>query len=109
MSVRVTLPSGLPQSEYAARLSRAEGERQALAEALTGTERRMAEERHRAEEQQQQAKSARVSAENVKQELQDYKHKASRILQVRHVRLTWPMQGCRQTHFLTHSLRCPCI
>ncbi|XP_012678220.1 golgin subfamily A member 5 isoform X2 [Clupea harengus] len=69
------------QSEYAARLSRAEGERQALAEALTGTERRMAEERHRAEEQQQQAKSARVSAENVKQELQDYKHKASRILQ----------------------------
>ncbi|KAG5266099.1 hypothetical protein AALO_G00249780 [Alosa alosa] len=69
------------QSEFAARLSRAENEKQGLAEALTGMERRLAEERHRAEEQQQQAKSARTAAENAKQELQDYKHKASRILQ----------------------------
>ncbi|KAL2099175.1 hypothetical protein ACEWY4_005655 [Coilia grayii] len=69
------------QNEYTARLSRAEGEKQALAEALTATERRMAEERHRAEEQQQQAKTARTAADSAKQELQDYKHKASRILQ----------------------------
>ncbi|XP_062378988.1 golgin subfamily A member 5 [Sardina pilchardus] len=69
------------QSELTARLSRAENEKQGLAEALTGMERRLAEERHRAEEQQQLAKSARTAAENAKQELQDYKHKASRILQ----------------------------
>lgn len=74
-----------PQSEFAARLSRAENEKQTLAEALTGMERRLADERHRAEEQQQQAKSARTAAENAKQELQDYKHKASRILQVSHL------------------------
>ncbi|XP_063039556.1 golgin subfamily A member 5 [Engraulis encrasicolus] len=69
------------QNEYSSRLSRAEGEKQALAEALTAAERRVAEERHRAEEQQQQAKMARNAADNAKQELQDYKHKASRILQ----------------------------
>ncbi|KAL0969447.1 hypothetical protein UPYG_G00227490 [Umbra pygmaea] len=69
------------QSEFAARLSKVEEERQTLAEALTGAERRAAEEKQRAEELQQQMKSARTAAEMAKQELHDYKHKASRILQ----------------------------
>ncbi|XP_036397670.1 golgin subfamily A member 5 isoform X1 [Megalops cyprinoides] len=69
------------QSEFAERLAKAEGERQALAEAVTGAERRASEDRRRVEELQQQAKSARAAAETSKQELQDYKHKASRILQ----------------------------
>ncbi|KAJ8289662.1 hypothetical protein GJAV_G00003880 [Gymnothorax javanicus] len=69
------------QSEFAERLGKVEAERQALAEAVTGAERRGAEDRRRAEELQQQVKSARTTAETVKQELQDYKHKASRILQ----------------------------
>ncbi|XP_056152451.1 golgin subfamily A member 5 isoform X2 [Lampris incognitus] len=69
------------QSEYAARLAKVEAERQTLAEAMTAAERRAAEEKHRAEDLQQQIKGAKASAENVKQELQDYKHKASRILQ----------------------------
>ncbi|KAG7256910.1 hypothetical protein CRUP_036156 [Coryphaenoides rupestris] len=69
------------QGESAARLSRVEGERQALAEAVTGAERRVAEERRRADDLQQQSRSARSAAEAAKQELQDYKHKASRILQ----------------------------
>ncbi|XP_071385207.1 golgin subfamily A member 5 [Centroberyx affinis] len=69
------------QSEYAARLAKVEAERQTLAETVTGAERRAAEEKHRAEDLQQQTKSARAAAETVKQELQDYKHKASRILQ----------------------------
>uniref|UniRef100_UPI003AB06544 golgin subfamily A member 5 n=1 Tax=Centroberyx gerrardi TaxID=166262 RepID=UPI003AB06544 len=69
------------QSEYAARLAKVEAERQTLAETVTGAERRAAEEKHRAEDLQQQTKSARAAAETAKQELQDYKHKASRILQ----------------------------
>ncbi|KAJ8411931.1 hypothetical protein AAFF_G00155690 [Aldrovandia affinis] len=69
------------QSEFAERLAKVEGERQALAEVVTGAERRGSEDRRRTEELQQQAKSARNAAETAKQELQDYKHKASRILQ----------------------------
>ncbi|KAM3871439.1 golgin subfamily A member 5 [Diretmus argenteus] len=69
------------QSEYAARLAKVEAERQTLAETVTGTERRAAEEKHRVEDLQQQMKSAKAAAETAKQELQDYKHKASRILQ----------------------------
>lgn len=59
-----------------------EAERQTLAESLTNAERRVTEEKQRAEELQQQVKSARSAAEYTKQELQDYKNKASRILQV---------------------------
>lgn len=70
------------QSEFATRLARAEAERQTLAESLTVAERRATEERQRAEELQQQAKTARAAAEYAKQELHDYKNKASRILQV---------------------------
>lgn len=71
------------QSEYAGRLSKVEAERQTLAETVTAAERRAAEEKLRVDDFQQQLKSAKAAAENAKQELQDYKHKASRILQVR--------------------------
>ncbi|KAI1895238.1 hypothetical protein AGOR_G00104250 [Albula goreensis] len=69
------------QNEFAERLSKVEGERQTLAETVMDAERRGSEDRRRTEELQQQAKSARTAAETAKQELQDYKHKASRILQ----------------------------
>lgn len=69
------------QSEFATRLAKVEAERQTLAESLTNAERRATEEKQRAEELQQQIKSARSAAEYTKQELQDYKNKASRILQ----------------------------
>lgn len=72
----------LMQAECASRLSKVEAERQALAEAVTGAERRTAEEKRRSDDLQQQMKGSRTAAENAKQELQDYKHKASRILQV---------------------------
>jgi len=60
-----------------------EAERQILAESVTAAERRAAEEKLRVDDIQLQLKSAKTGAENDKQELQDYKHKASRILQVR--------------------------
>lgn len=69
------------QSEYAGRLSKVEAERQTLAEAVTAAERRTAEEKLRADDIQQQLKSSKVAVDSAKQELQDYKHKASRILQ----------------------------
>lgn len=69
------------QSEFATRLAKVEAERQTLAESLTNAERRVTEEKQRAEDVQQQLKSARSTAEYAKQELQDYKNKASRILQ----------------------------
>uniref|UniRef100_A0A1A8PUQ6 Golgin subfamily A member 5 n=1 Tax=Nothobranchius rachovii TaxID=451742 RepID=A0A1A8PUQ6_9TELE len=69
------------QSEYAGRLAKLEAERQALAETVTAAERRAVEEKVRVDDLQQQLKSAKAAAESAKQELQDYKHKASRILQ----------------------------
>ncbi|XP_023286190.1 golgin subfamily A member 5 [Seriola lalandi dorsalis] len=69
------------QSEYAGRLSKLEAERQTLAETVTAAERRAAEEKLRVDDLHQQLKSAKAAAESAKQELQDYKHKASRILQ----------------------------
>ncbi|XP_018537164.1 LOW QUALITY PROTEIN: golgin subfamily A member 5 [Lates calcarifer] len=69
------------QSEYAGRLSKLEAERQTLAETVTAAERRAAEEKLRVDDLQQQLKSAKAAAESAKQEFQDYKHKASRILQ----------------------------
>lgn len=59
-----------------------ESERQTLAEALSAAERRGGEEKLRFDDFQQQLRSAKAAAETAKQELQDYKHKASRILQV---------------------------
>lgn len=69
------------QSEFSARLARTEAERQTLAESLTGAERKVTEERQKAEKLVQQVKTARTAADYAKQELQDYKNKASRILQ----------------------------
>ncbi|MBN3312664.1 GOGA5 protein, partial [Atractosteus spatula] len=69
------------QSESATRQAKVEGERQALAEALTAAERKSAEEKRRADELQQQLRVARGAAEAVRQEMLDYKQKASRILQ----------------------------
>lgn len=59
-----------------------EADRQTLAESLAAAERRSGEEKLRFDDFQQQLKSAKAAAETAKQELQDYKHKASRILQV---------------------------
>lgn len=69
------------QSEYAGRLSKVEAERQTLAEAVTSAERRAAEEKLKVDDLQPQLKSAKAAAETAKLELQDYKNKASRILQ----------------------------
>lgn len=60
-----------------------EAERQTLAETVTAAERRAAEEKFKVDDFQHQLKSAKAAAESAKQELQDYKQKASRILQVR--------------------------
>lgn len=59
-----------------------EAERQTLAETLTAAERRSVEEKVRIDDLQQQLKSAKAATETANQELQDYKHKALRILQV---------------------------
>lgn len=69
------------QIEYSGRLSKVESERQTLAETVSASERRGGEEKLRVDDLQQQLKSAKAAAELAKQELQDYKHKASRILQ----------------------------
>ncbi|XP_051942919.1 golgin subfamily A member 5 [Hippocampus zosterae] len=69
------------QSEYVGRQSRLESERQGLAEALAAAEKRAAEEKLRADNLQQQLRSAKSAAEAAKHELQDYKQKATRILQ----------------------------
>uniref|UniRef100_A0A8D0G5A9 Golgin subfamily A member 5 n=1 Tax=Sphenodon punctatus TaxID=8508 RepID=A0A8D0G5A9_SPHPU len=70
------------QNEFSARLSKMEAERQHLAEAVTSAERKSMDEKRRADELQQQIKVMKVSLESVKQELADYKQKATRILQV---------------------------
>lgn len=59
-----------------------EVERQSLAEAVTAAERKYMEEKRRADEYQQQVKIAKAGMESAKQELVDYKQKATRILQV---------------------------
>ncbi|XP_011488373.1 golgin subfamily A member 5 [Oryzias latipes] len=69
------------QTEYAGRMGKLEAERQTLAEALTAAERRAAEDRLRVDELQQAVRSAKAAAESAKQEFQDYKSKATRILQ----------------------------
>lgn len=70
------------QSEFNVRLSKMESERQSLAETLAVAERRGGDEKLRADDLQLQMKSAKAATESAKQELQDYKNKASRILQV---------------------------
>ncbi|XP_049754094.1 golgin subfamily A member 5 [Elephas maximus indicus] len=69
------------QSEFAARLNKMEAERQSLAEAVTVAERKHSDEKKRVDELQQQVKMHKSSLEASKQELIDYKQKATRILQ----------------------------
>ncbi|NXJ94415.1 GOGA5 protein, partial [Corythaixoides concolor] len=69
------------QNEFAARLSKMEAERQNLAEGITVAERRYLDEKRRADELQQQVKLTKNHLESTKQELADYKQKATRILQ----------------------------
>lgn len=53
-----------------------------MAEAVTAAERKYSEEKRRADELQQQVKMCKSNLESSKQELIDYKQKATRILQV---------------------------
>uniref|UniRef100_A0A8I3PFA0 Golgin subfamily A member 5 n=2 Tax=Canis lupus familiaris TaxID=9615 RepID=A0A8I3PFA0_CANLF len=69
------------QSEFAARLNKMEVERQNLAEAVTLAERKYSDEKKRVDELQQQVKVYKSNLESSKQELIDYKQKATRILQ----------------------------
>ncbi|XP_042091325.1 golgin subfamily A member 5 isoform X3 [Ovis aries] len=69
------------QSEFAARLNKMEVERQNLAEAVTLAERKHSDEKKRVDELQQQVKVLKSNLDSSKQELADYKQKATRILQ----------------------------
>ncbi|XP_023111737.2 golgin subfamily A member 5 isoform X1 [Felis catus] len=69
------------QNEFAARLNDMEAERQNLAEAVTLAERKYSDEKRRVDELQQQVKVFKSNLESSKQELIDYKQKATRILQ----------------------------
>uniref|UniRef100_A0A8C9DW48 Golgin subfamily A member 5 n=1 Tax=Phocoena sinus TaxID=42100 RepID=A0A8C9DW48_PHOSS len=69
------------QSEFSARLNKMGAERQNLAEAVTLAERKYTDEKKRADELQQQIKMLKSNLESSKQELIDYKQKATRILQ----------------------------
>ncbi|XP_035395563.1 golgin subfamily A member 5 isoform X2 [Cygnus atratus] len=69
------------QNEFAARLSKMEAERQKLAEGITEAERKFLDEKRRADELQQQVKVTKNHLDSAKQELADYKQKATRILQ----------------------------
>ncbi|XP_062946556.1 golgin subfamily A member 5 [Cynocephalus volans] len=69
------------QNEFAARLNKVEVERQNLAEAVTLAERKYSDEKKRVDELQQQVKQYKLNLESSKQELVDYKQKATRILQ----------------------------
>ncbi|NXC24095.1 GOGA5 protein, partial [Campylorhamphus procurvoides] len=69
------------QNEFAARLSKMEAERQNLAEGITVAEKKYLDEKRRADELQQQVKVTKSHLESAKQELTDYKQKATRILQ----------------------------
>lgn len=69
------------QNEFATRLSKMEAERQNLAESIVAAEKKHMEEKRRSDDLQQQLKTAKAAAETAKQEMADYKQKATRILQ----------------------------
>lgn len=69
------------QQEATVRQSRLEEEQRSLADALTAAERRVNEEKSKANDLTNQLKAAKQNAESAKQELVDYKEKAARILQ----------------------------
>lgn len=87
-----------------------EVDRQNLAEAVTLAERKYSEEKKKVDELQQQVKLHRSSLESAKQELVDYKQKATRILQVSmSAHSDVPLYGRRQpsTHWGMCWLHCP--
>ncbi|XP_046561937.1 golgin subfamily A member 5-like isoform X2 [Haliotis rubra] len=69
------------QQEAAGRQSRLEQEQQTMAEALTAAERKLTEERGKVTGIANQLKTAKLGVDSARQELTDYKEKASRILQ----------------------------
>ncbi|XP_069493844.1 golgin subfamily A member 5 isoform X2 [Ambystoma mexicanum] len=69
------------QNEFTTRLNKMEVERQTLVEALSTAEKKHAEEKRRGDELNQQVKIHKASVESAKQEMIDYKQKATRILQ----------------------------
>lgn len=69
------------QQEASDRQSRLEEEQRSLAESLTTSERRFNEERAKVSEISVQMKTLKSSADSAKQELSEYKEKATRILQ----------------------------
>ncbi|KAM8921681.1 golgin subfamily A member 5 [Pelodytes ibericus] len=69
------------QNEFAERLSKMEVERQSLAEAVVLAEKKHMEEKRKGDDLQQQLKVVKSGLESAKQEMADYKQKATRILQ----------------------------
>ncbi|KAE8586261.1 hypothetical protein XENTR_v10021610 [Xenopus tropicalis] len=69
------------QNEFGTRLSKLEVERQNMAEAVVLAEKKYIEEKRKSEDLQQQAKTSKVGLDSLKQEMADYKQKATRILQ----------------------------
>lgn len=69
------------QNEFSTRLSKMEAERQNLVDSVVSAEKKHMEEKRRCDDLQQQLKVAKAAAESVKQEMMDYKQKATRILQ----------------------------
>lgn len=69
------------QQEFCERQSRLEEEQRSLAEALTTSERKYNEEKTRVSEISIQMKTHKSNSDSAKQELSDYKDKATRILQ----------------------------
>ncbi|MEQ2159444.1 hypothetical protein GOODEAATRI_022911 [Goodea atripinnis] len=85
-----------------------EAERQTLAETVTAAERRAVEEKLRVDDLQQQVKSAKAAAESAKQELQDYKHKAARILQCLENLLVTGRRSCSTLRMSTIGPKSTC-
>ena len=65
------------------RQSKYESEQQSLAESLNSAQRKANDERTRVTELSSQLKTAKSQVDEVRKELNDYKEKASRILQVK--------------------------
>uniref|UniRef100_A0A8C4QHZ6 Golgin subfamily A member 5 n=1 Tax=Eptatretus burgeri TaxID=7764 RepID=A0A8C4QHZ6_EPTBU len=69
------------QEEFSARLTRLESERQGLLETLANAERRASEAKNLTNQAQQKNKMSTAALDTLKQEMTDYKQKATRILQ----------------------------
>ena len=70
------------QQESMQRQSKYEAEQQSLAESLNNAQRKVNDERTRVTELSAQLKTAKSQVEEARKELNDYKEKATRILQV---------------------------